>query len=489
MAISVRRAMARELLMAVDALILSTSYLVGYSVYLWFHRERFGIDFSAFHALPFVIIAWLFLLHRMQLYRSASYDSSANVVAALVKVQVMGGLILFSTLYLLGREALLPRIMMSTFLLASLGAFIAEKIAVKWWLDRERSESDQRRKILVIGTDERALDCAAKLRDSPFWNTEIVGFAAAGGERPALALSGTGTGGFSRTTGGNSSAAGPILGSVSAIHDILEKFVVDEVVLSAWSCDETTVNRVLSECAERGLAFRTLVAMPGAFGGSFTGRELHDGSYMISFEPIPLGRVPLTIKRLVDIGVACAGLAACGVVYVCYAPWLRRQSPGPVFFRQTRIGQNGRRFVCHKFRTMYPDAEEQLTPLKERNQMRGKIFKLRDDPRVVPGGEWLRRHYLDELPQFWNVLKGDMSVVGTRPPLPSEVADYAAGDCRRLSMRPGITGLWQLEGNAAVADFGEVVKLDCRYIDNWSLWLDFVIMMRTAAKVFHGGGW
>lgn len=478
--------MARELVMVLDALILCASYFAGYCAYVWFHGERFGLDFSAFHALPFVVILWLFLLHRMQMYRSASYDSAARVVTTLAKVQVAGGLVLFSTLYLLGHEALLPRIMLLAFLLVSLSAFIAEKIAVKWWLERERIASGQRHKILVVGTDRRAVECAVKLRDSPFWNAEIVGFAAAGGDRTEIAWSSTGTGGFA---GHAASVPGPIVGSVDAIRDILERHVVDEVVVPAWLCDEQTADRLLLECAARGLAFRTLVAMPEAFGGSFEGRELHDGSYLISFEPVPLRRVPLAVKRLIDIAVACAGLAACGAVYLFYAPWLRRHSEGPVFFTQTRIGQNGRRFACHKFRTMHPGAEDRQSQLKERNQMRGKIFKLRNDPRVVPGGEWLRRHYLDELPQFWNVLKGDMSVVGTRPPLPSEVADYAAADCRRLAMRPGITGFWQLEGNGAVSDFREVVNLDCRYIDSWSLGLDFGIMLRTAAKVVRGGGW
>ena len=138
---------------------------------------------------------------------------------------------------------------------------------------------------------------------------------------------------------------------------------------------------------------------------------------------------------------------------------------------------------------MYPDAEERLQELLARNEMNGSIFKMKDDPRVIPIGHVLRRRHLDELPQFWNVLRGEISLVGTRTPTPNEVSQYQPHHHRRLSMKPGLTGLWQLNGNGAVNDFEDVVKLDCEYIDTWSLWLDCKILAKTVVKVVRGEGW
>ncbi len=153
------------------------------------------------------------------------------------------------------------------------------------------------------------------------------------------------------------------------------------------------------------------------------------------------------------------------------------------------MGRNGRFFTLYKFRTMRPNAELELPDLMGRNQMSGALFKIKDDPRIITGGNFMRRSHLDELPQFWNVLLGDMSLVGTRPPTRREVESYESRHHRRLSFRPGLTGTWQVTGNHAVRDFEEVVKLDCRYIDEWSLLLDFKLIVLTFLKMFHRAGW
>jgi len=169
--------------------------------------------------------------------------------------------------------------------------------------------------------------------------------------------------------------------------------------------------------------------------------------------------------------------------------WLRMVSPGTVLFRQERMGRNGRFFTLYKFRTMRPGAERDLPTLMALNQMNGAMFKMQNDPRVIFGGDFMRRTHLDELPQFWNVLMGDMSLVGTRPPTRNEVVSYENRHHRRLSMRPGITGMWQVAGNHAVSDFEEVVKLDCHYIDHWSLGLDLKLIGKTLLKVTRRIGW
>jgi lipopolysaccharide/colanic/teichoic acid biosynthesis glycosyltransferase len=166
---------------------------------------------------------------------------------------------------------------------------------------------------------------------------------------------------------------------------------------------------------------------------------------------------------------------------------VRATSPGPVLFRQVRCGLYGRRFAMLKFRTMHADAEQRKADLLELNEMDGPVFKLRDDPRVTPVGRVLRRWSLDELPQLWNVLWGDMSIVGPRPPVPEEVAQYAVFERRRLSMRPGLTCLWQVMGRNSIG-FADWVKLDLRYIDRWSLASDLRILLQTIPAVLRGTG-
>jgi lipopolysaccharide/colanic/teichoic acid biosynthesis glycosyltransferase len=153
------------------------------------------------------------------------------------------------------------------------------------------------------------------------------------------------------------------------------------------------------------------------------------------------------------------------------------------------VGQNGRLFALYKFRTMRVDAEARLGELQRANEMQGAVFKVRDDPRVTALGKWLRARHLDELPQFWSVLRGEMSLVGTRPPTLDEVECYRPHHRRRLSMKPGITGLWQLAGNEAVRDFEDIVRLDCEYIDTWSFRSDVRILVMTVAKVLRRSGW
>ena len=198
--------------------------------------------------------------------------------------------------------------------------------------------------------------------------------------------------------------------------------------------------------------------------------------------------VKLRIKRLVDVLGAIIGLLLCGIIWLFLAPAIKLDSPGPVLFSQIRIGKNGRRFKFYKFRSMYIDAEERKKDLMEKNEVNGLMFKMNDDPRITKVGKFIRKTSLDEFPQFWNVLIGDMSLVGTRPPTEEEFEHYNEHYRRRLSMTPGITGLWQVSGRSDIKDFDEVVKLDLEYIDNWSIGLDIKILLETIGAIFRRKG-
>ncbi|MDO5548331.1 MAG: sugar transferase [Eubacteriales bacterium] len=196
----------------------------------------------------------------------------------------------------------------------------------------------------------------------------------------------------------------------------------------------------------------------------------------------------VVLKRLIDIAGAIVGLILTIMIGIILAPFLLIESPGPLVFCQNRVGVNGRIFKFYKFRSMYADAEERKKELMAQNEMSGLMFKMENDPRITKIGAFIRKTSIDELPQFWNVLKGDMSLVGTRPPTVDEYQQYSYYQKRRISFRPGITGLWQVSGRSDITDFDEIVKLDLEYIDNWSILEDFKIIFKTIAVVFRGSG-
>ena len=210
-----------------------------------------------------------------------------------------------------------------------------------------------------------------------------------------------------------------------------------------------------------------------------------------SFETIWRGRRWLVyesvLKRLLDLVLASLGLIASLPIWIAVGIAIRLDSPGPTIFVQERVGERGRRFRFYKFRSMYIDAEQRLAEVHTKNEVAGPVFKMRRDPRVTKVGAFLRRSSLDELPQLINVLKGDMSLVGPRPPLPREVAHYTAEDMIRLSVRPGLTCLWQVRGRSNVS-FEQWMEYDREYVRNMSLWLDLTILVRTVGAVLSMRG-
>lgn len=196
----------------------------------------------------------------------------------------------------------------------------------------------------------------------------------------------------------------------------------------------------------------------------------------------------LLLKRLMDIAGALVGCFICILFGIIVAPLIFLEDPGPIIFKQKRVGRNGKFFYIYKFRSMYQDAEAKLQTLKDQNEMQGFMFKMKNDPRITKIGKILRKTSIDELPQFFNVLEGSMSLIGTRPPTVDEYNQYSAHHKRRISIKPGITGLWQVSGRSEITDFEEIVRLDCFYIDHWSITGDIKILLKTFAAVFTGKG-
>ena len=209
---------------------------------------------------------------------------------------------------------------------------------------------------------------------------------------------------------------------------------------------------------------------------------------MITYTRFQSSYKRLLIKRVMDIAGGLVGMLITLLFFPFVAIAIKLDSPGPVLFSQIRIGRNGRRFKIYKFRSMYVDAEERKKELEKQNEMQGLMFKMENDPRITRVGKFIRKTSIDELPQFYNVLKGDMSLVGTRPPTADEFEKYNQYYRRRISMTPGLTGLWQVSGRSEIEDFDDVVKYDLQYIDNWSLTLDIKILLRTVWVVLARRG-
>ena len=274
----------------------------------------------------------------------------------------------------------------------------------------------------------------------------------------------------------------PVVADEATVCGYALSHVVDRVLLRLPDGDPR-IEPLMEEFLDMGITVHT--ALPHGFSNLPHPRVEKIGGYPVMTASMAAATPgQLFLKRAMDICGSLVGLLITAVAFVFVAPVIYIQSPGPVFFSQTRIGRNGRRFKIYKFRSMYMDAEERKKELMAQNKMQGLMFKMDNDPRITPVGKFIRKTSIDELPQFWNVLKGDMSLVGTRPPTVDEYEQYEVHHKSRLAGKPGITGLWQVSGRSDITDFEEVVRLDKQYLSDWSIGLDIKILFKTFAVVF-----
>jgi exopolysaccharide biosynthesis polyprenyl glycosylphosphotransferase len=325
------------------------------------------------------------------------------------------------------------------------------------------------RNVLVVGSGNRARHVLHQLQRHPEWGLQVVGF-----------LDDCDSPHDPRIPVGN-------IYKLMDLPNIIRSQVIDEVIVACPRTMLGEIGPVVATCATAGIPMTLLSDIYGDYLPP--PQVTRFGSLAaLSFVPVHHSRSQLAVKRLIDVLGATLGLLAAAPVVAIAAVAIKATSEGPVFFQQIRCGKHGRPFRMWKLRSMVADAEARKATLIDHNEMDGPVFKMKDDPRVTPVGALLRRWSIDELPQFWNVLRGDMSLVGARPPVPHEVAEYETFDRRRLSMRPGITCLWQVSGRNEISSFGDWVKLDLEYIDTWSLWLDLKILLRTLLAVARGTG-
>jgi exopolysaccharide biosynthesis polyprenyl glycosylphosphotransferase len=277
-----------------------------------------------------------------------------------------------------------------------------------------------------------------------------------------------------------------MLGTLEDLALVIRSMQVDEVIIALPSELHEQTIRSVRLCERLGASFK-LVPELYELSLSRIDMEAIEGIPLLGIKQKPLNTIQRAIMRATDIVGSILVLVLGSPLWLCFALLIKLTSPGEVIFKQTRIGQGGRPFTCYKFRSMYKNAEQVLATLLAHNEADGPLFKMRDDPRITPIGKFLRRTSLDEIPQLFNVLKGDMSLVGPRPPLAREVAQYEEWQKGRLAMKPGMTGLWQVRGRSNLS-FDEGVLMDLYYIENWSLRLYFHILSRTIPAVLFSRG-
>jgi len=281
----------------------------------------------------------------------------------------------------------------------------------------------------------------------------------------------------------------PILSNSRDAWNELAQMAVDEVFIDLPYTYDKYLDKIIEDFEDMGLTVNLNIQEYGMALQKRQGELRFFGGYnTISFARAPYNFQMAVIKRVTDIVSAIIGLVLTGVILIILTPILKAESPGPVIFSQIRAGKNGRKFKLYKIRSMYVDAEERKKELMKDNEMDGLMFKMEKDPRITKVGRFIRRTSIDELPQFWNVLKGEMSLIGTRPPTLDEYEKYELPYKRRLSIRPGITGMWQVSGRSEITNFEDVLKLDLEYIDNWSPSLDLVIILKSVVVVLLGKG-
>ncbi len=335
----------------------------------------------------------------------------------------------------------------------------------KWILDN-RGKTNATRKVLIIVSRKNSKEIVTNIikeKASDLWVTGVIV--------------------VDEDLTGTSICDIPVVAGLSDMYLYATRSVVDEVFIQSDCFTHSYMKYALSEFENMGIKVNLSIDLPTTGSGCIKNLGKVGSYYTIAYSVNEIPMHMLLGKRLLDIVGGCVGLIITGALTLILGPLIKLESPGPIFFSQERVGRNGRIFKIYKFRSMYADAEERKKELMEKNEMNGLMFKMKDDPRITKIGKFIRKTSLDEFPQFWNVLKGDMSLVGTRPPTVDEFRQYDGYHKKRLSMTPGLTGVWQVSGRSDITDFEEVVHMDVEYIENWTLKRDIDILFKTVQVV------
>jgi len=452
-------------LMILDALAILLGGYVAYILRRFLSEGHWNIKIEPFlFSVGLVIMVNNYIMGRIGLYSDRRPTSYFNILISVFKAIVIDFLILGAAIFMF-KITYYSRAFFLFFASFSYLFIVIERFLVQTYLEKFARKRLHARNLIVVGDEKRGKIVAEALEKQLSWGHKILG----------------------RLTLESESSSKDVIGQLKDLPKILLKLPVDEVIFALGGQRDIKLSQYLDLCRKMGIEARILPALWSPESPSLCAETIQ-GIPFLTLGVTKINAAGLLYKRILDIIGGLVGTFLFLLMYPFVAIAIKLDSPGPVLFKQKRVGQHGRTFTLYKFRTMYVDAEERKKELMAQNIMQGPMFKIENDPRITRVGRFLRKTSLDEFPQFINVLKGEMSLVGTRPPTLEEVEKYELWHWRRLTLKPGITGLWQISGRSKITDFDKIVELDCKYLENWKFRDDIKIILKTIWVVLKRKG-
>ncbi len=465
---------------AIDVVISALSFIAAYHIKNFALPQSLrglSIDPNYYIVLLVIIITWYLSFNWMGMYISYRQSQFYHFFVKIIKSVLLGMVLLNITLYILHIQGV-SRLLIGIFIVLNIILLSISKFIIYKTLRKIRARGINTRNVLIIGSRDRARDAIRAVEDNRDTGYKVLGCFDI--EKEMLGTS---------VKNGHR-----VIGAIEDMKEFLHENVVDEMVFAMPMRLIQNAGRYLTLAETMGVKVRIipdwqldhLMYQPG-----IAEIRIEDfmGLYTMSLQTTPPNEGKLFIKAIGDFFTAILLMVITLPVFLFYAVAIRLFSKGPIFYKQERLGLNGRRFTLYKFRTMVENADNLLNELKSRNESDGPAFKIKNDPRIIPWiGTFLRKTSLDELPQLINVIKGEMSLVGPRPPIPSEVDEYSIWQRRRLSMKPGLTCFWQIAPRRNELSFNEWMHLDLKYIDTWSLFNDLKLIVLTVRAMLFGAG-
>ena len=466
----------RRIAQLADFCIALISFILAYYISTLLHniepsffppKAEIRISYILIILILSVIYEILFDQHKAYSYQR--FTSLLKEYLIVIKVCFTGALISITILFLFGLKDL-PRTIFIVFLVVSLFLFIAEKSFLFYAASLIRIKGRNRKRVILIGTGTRASNFINVVNNNFHWGLDIIGLLTGDYENIGKEVLGV-----------------KVLDHYDNIQHILKTINPEEIIITISTKRFDQIIDVLEICEREGVAVR----LNSDFFGHITKNVTVDnvfGLSIISFNMVRQSELDLFFKRIIDITGSLIALALFFPFMVIAAIGILISDGKPILYNWNVIGINKKPFKSWKFRTMVKDADKFKKDMMDKNEMEGPVFKIKDDPRIITFGRWLRKWSIDETPQLFSVLKGDMSLVGPRPAGPHELERYESWHRRKLSIKPGITCLWQINGRNLISNFDDWVKLDLEYIDNWSLLLDIKILIKTIPSILLGRG-
>ncbi|MDR2728363.1 MAG: sugar transferase [Chitinispirillales bacterium] len=450
-------AFIKQLTAGLDCLLILNAFYASY--YYFSHISKF-IPFINYIMSYWVMLVgfsffYLYFAETRSLFSILQFSWVKGLLLRTVKVFCYSAVLGAAFLYLMPIHNVNPRLYLS-FVFFSFLLIAFEKIIIKRITVKLRSSSYKTTPIMVMGRGRAASQICQEIDNHPEWGLRVI-------------------------------CKMDVSTSVKEFENLIKNSYVEEIFFCfprKISGINFLVDPYIKACEEMGRPARVFFNMPSVTNSARWDYHHFMGRPSLVSHTIELDPDQLVFKRIFDVAGAVFGIFLLAAFYLPFAVLIKTTSRGPVFFKQVRVGKSGKHFVMHKFRSMHCGAEVKREELENENECKGAIFKIKDDPRVTFIGKIMRKFSFDELPQFLDVLKGDMSLVGTRPPTTEEVEKYQKWHHRRISIKPGMTGQWQVSGRNKITDFDEIAKLDLKYIDNWSIWLDIKIICKTVFVIF-----